>query len=991
MNVPPTFRGLLAPALVAGGLMGLPAAAAHADWVQTSGPRGGTIRSLAAVPNGSGGTSLFAGQTHAWRSDDQGASWIHLAGGLTDPNAFAVVAVPNGSGGNDVFLGTGNGVFRSADFGASWMASSNGIPANLSIYTLASGPNGAGGTNLYAGGYLGAAYRSSNNGASWTAIQSGLPAGQANVNALTTTAAGTVLAGTMNGIYRSTNFGASWTRVFTLYGFSFARHGSTLYAGTSNGVYRSINDGATWTPINNGLGFAWIQSMAAIPDGSGVTLFAGAGGVLRSTDNGATWTSANLGLTAQVVHALATAPNPAGGTDLYAGTNEGIFRSTNRGNSWTNVSFIYSRVQALEASPSGAILAGTEADIFRSTNAGATWTDTNGSAVASALDFATNLHGTQGVSLFAGGSPTGVAKSTDDGATWFHSSNGLGDFDVNSVAAVPNGSGGTNLLAGTYSELYISTDDGNNWGPANLQTLTLDYAVTPNGIFAAGFGGVWRSTNGGTAWTAASGGIEGRIVQGIAATANGANLFAGGEFGVYRSTDDGATWSLANSGLTDPRINTLLSPDGTNVFAAGGGGVFVSQDHGISWTFVGTGLTTGLMSLAVSADGSTLIAGTSSFGVWTRPLSEMVGGAPPPPPPPPAPSIASFTPASGPVGTEVTITGSNFIGASAVRFNGTTAPGFTVLSATQIRSTVPAGASTGRISVSTAGGTATSSGDFTVTTATPPVTLTFLPPHDAWVRSSSPSSNFGSQRELTVRGGSQTIRSYLKFVVSGVVGTVQDARLRLRVTDAGPDGGSVFAASNNFAGSSTPWTEGALTWNNAPPLTGMWLDATGGVSVNTWLEYDVSAAVTGNGTFSFALTSASSNAAGFSSSEGADPPQLVVVASGGSAAAPAAIAIEGEATLVPAVMMLHANHPNPFRAETTIQYSLPRAASVRLVIYDVTGRAVRTLVQGVEEAGQRRATWDGRDERGSLAASGLYICRLEADGASLTRKVSLLR
>jgi hypothetical protein len=55
-----------------------------------------------------------------------------------------------------------------------------------------------------------------------------------------------------------------------------------------------------------------------------------------------------------------------------------------------------------------------------------------------------------------------------------------------------NGSGGTNILAGTYSELFISMNDGGHWQPANLQTLTLDYAVTPNGIFAAGFGGVDR-------------------------------------------------------------------------------------------------------------------------------------------------------------------------------------------------------------------------------------------------------------------------------------------------------------------------------------------------------------------------------------------------------------------------------------------------------------------------------------------------------------------
>lgn len=80
----------------------------------------------------------------------------------------------------------------------------------------------------------------------------------------------------------------------------------------------------------------------------------------------------------------------------------------------------------------------------------------------------------------------------------------------------------------------------------------------------------------------------------------------------------------------------------------------------------------------------------------------------------PAPSISSFSPTSGGVGTTVTINGSNFTGASAVRFNGQSAS-FSVISSSQISASVPNCSSTGAISVVTAGGTATSSGSFTVT------------------------------------------------------------------------------------------------------------------------------------------------------------------------------------------------------------------------------------------------------------------------------------
>lgn len=396
-------------------------------------------------------------------------------------------------------------------------------------------------------------------------------------------------------------------------------------------------------------------------------------------------------------------------------------------------------------------------------------------------------------------------------------------------------------------------------------------------------------------------------------------------------------------------------------------------------------------SIAAHSSGDVYVSGYST-GSGTSQDYTTIKYAPAGPVSPP--TIASFTPASGPAGTIVSITGTNLAGASAVTFNLAAAP-FTVVSGTQIQATVPAGASTGRIRVTTAAGTATSGSDFTVTTPPQPSTLTFTPPHDAWVRSTSANSNFGANPELRVRSGNQAIRSYLKFNVTGATGAVQSATLRLRVIDGGPNGGSVFLVSNNFAGTSTPWTEGALTWNNAPAPGGSALGATGSVSANTWVEVNVTSAVTGNGTFSFAVSGGASNVVDYSSSEGANPPQLVVVVAPDAATRGpdlAGGANDAIAAAAPREMTLHANYPNPFNPRTNILYSLPRTMAVRLLIYDVQGRLVRKLVDDVQEAGERQATWDGRDDRGLPASSGVYVYRLVGeDGLTLTRKMSLLK
>jgi hypothetical protein len=129
-------------------------------------------------------------------------------------------------------------------------------------------------------------------------------------------------------------------------------------------------------------------------------------------------------------------------------------------------------------------------------------------------------------------------------------------------------------------------------------------------------------------------------------------------------------------------------------------------------------------------------------------------------------------------------------------------------------------------------------------------TLTFAATADARVEAALPTTNFGSSSMLGADLSPQ-MESYLRFNVSGVAGVVSSARLRVYATDGSSDGPRVYRAAGG-------WTETGLTWNNRPALNSGALDDKGAVSSGSWVEYDVTSAVSGNGELSLALIATSS-------------------------------------------------------------------------------------------------------------------------------------
>ena len=147
--------------------------------------------------------------------------------------------------------------------------------------------------------------------------------------------------------------------------------------------------------------------------------------------------------------------------------------------------------------------------------------------------------------------------------------------------------------------------------------------------------------------------------------------------------------------------------------------------------------------------------------------------------------------------------------------------------------------------------------------------LTFTAAADASVVQDSPDANQGGSTDLQAGGSDDAQITYIRFSVSGIQESIQNVKLRLFSTKGTNDGPAV-----HFAESS--WKEAGITWTKQPTLLSGPMDDQEAIEEGSWTEYNVTAAVTGDGTYTFALVGNGSETAAFSSREGSAAPQLIV-------------------------------------------------------------------------------------------------------------------
>jgi hypothetical protein len=248
------------------------------------------------------------------------------------------------------------------------------------------------------------------------------------------------------------------------------------------------------------------------------------------------------------------------GTNIYCGTNGGIFKSTNNGKNWENINngFTYKAITCLAVFGS-TLFVGTMGDnftfdSFRSTDNGANWTSSG------LVNIPIRNLIVLGEYIFAG-TDFGIYRSSDNGSSWTGVNNGLnGDTGIFSIV-----SNGSDLFACSYGQVYLSTNYGDNWTIA-FPSYPAALIVYGKWLFAVSYYEVRCTSDKGLSWAVVDSGLLRPQVLGRCVAYSAPYLFIGTDFGVFLTSDNGVSWYGGNSGLFNRGVHTLCV-SGTNLLA----------------------------------------------------------------------------------------------------------------------------------------------------------------------------------------------------------------------------------------------------------------------------------------------------------------------------------------------------------------------------------------------------------------------------------------
>ena len=514
-----------------------------------SGGGNGRINAVRVHPTNSSILFACTPASGLWKSTDAGATWAPISDGIAALGCTDVAIDPTNT--NTMYLLTGDGeaadvltlgVYKSVDGGASWSPTSLtfNLSAAMTLSKIIISPTSS--NTILVGGRAGI-YRSTDAGATWTQTMTAgvrdleFKSGDANV----------VFAGgygTNVGFWRSANGGVTWTKIATVPSTSVQRVAVGVTAADPNyvyalvakdgvtastaygldGVYLSIDGGLTFTKksgTTNTLGWytggtgdkdgqGWYDLSIAVSPTNKAVVTTGGVNIWQSTNSGTTWTKKTAWDAANTatnyvhadIHDLTYI-----GTTLYSGNDGGVFKSTDGGTTWSDISANISNAQlyglGLSASSANTIISGHQDNGTNLTTNGTSWSEVNGGD--GMLCF---IDRTNNANMFSSIYNGNLYRSTNSGASFssIYTVSGGGwvtPWLQDPVTATTLYAGGTNVVK--------SINSGTAWTTissfTNVGTLVaLDVAKTNNQVIvAASAAKVMRTINGGTAWADVTG------------------------------------------------------------------------------------------------------------------------------------------------------------------------------------------------------------------------------------------------------------------------------------------------------------------------------------------------------------------------------------------------------------------------------------------------------------------------------------------------------
>lgn len=628
----------------------------------------GRVNVIRFDPNNSNIIYLGAAGGGVWKTTNGGTSWSDVTSSIPVTSIADIAIDPSNS--NNIYIATGDGY----GYEATWQSDND----------------------FWGGVYASGVLKSTDGGASWTAT--GLTYTQSNkevVQRLIISPANPsiLLAATRGGIYRTSDAGVSWTQVNAnhCYDMEFnTADANTVYAGGNQDILKSTNGGVTWTIMKDNLcGSGRISIETSTANSLVIYALCESGTLSRSADGGATWVtkaSPSGAATFYGYYDLVLECSDANADILLAG---GLYvaKTINGGTSWQTIStyspytatnYVHADNHELEFLPGSTqtIFSGNDGGIFKSTNQGTAWTDlssglriaqiyrlstsaTNPSIVYSGWQdngsnrwdgtSYTQVYGADGMEALVDYTNSNIVFIETQYGSIYKSTNGGSSF---SFVAPSSGAWLTqyimdpvdhNKMYAGYTSLYKSTNNGSNWSVLGSNLYAGDYAtaiaVAPsntNYIYTSSLGLIKKTTNGAAPFSDITAGlpVSSAGINYIAVSNTDPNnlwvVFSGYSSGnkVYHSINAGSTWTNVSGTLPNMPVNTIVYENGSanRVYIGTDIGVYYRDDNTTDWVYYNDGLANVMVhELEINYTSDKLVAATYGRGIYE---TDLAGTAP---------------------------------------------------------------------------------------------------------------------------------------------------------------------------------------------------------------------------------------------------------------------------------------------------------------------------------------------------------------------------